>query len=217
MKDNVKDSVVYIVDDDESLCQSLVYLLDSVKIRSKVYYTPELFLDEYRRSQPSCLLLDIRMPNFTGLQLQDLLGSRNVMLPIIFMTGHGDVSSAVRVMKKGAFDFFTKPFNHHLLLESIQKAIARDTISFTLENNHKIIKSLTSQESNILELIISGKSSKAIANQVNLSYKTVEYHRAKIMRKLGAKNLAQLMQLYYKHLFYSKGPKEHACFYTRSG
>lgn len=195
-------SMVYVVDDDQSLCQSLEYLLESVKINSKTFFSPKAFLEEYDRTSPSCLLLDIRMPNLSGLQLQDILNSRKASLPIIFITGHGDVSSAVRAMKKGAFDFFTKPFNHHLLLESIQKAIQKDKKNIELENNCLKMGSLTQQEKGILEMIASGESSKEIANEVNLSYKTVEYHRAKIMRKLDAKNLAQLMRSYYKCLLY---------------
>jgi len=179
--------IIYIVDDDISLCNSLSYVLESVSLQVRSYHHVEGFLENYDPTRPSCILLDIRMPDISGLECQDILNQRRINIPIIFMTGHGDVSMAVRCMKKGAFDFLIKPFNHQKLLETINKAIKQDQEAQCLRQYLQQLldsfASLSSREFEILEKVVCGKSSKVIACEINVSRKTVEYHRAKIAKK----------------------------------
>ena len=191
-------SKVYIVDDNKNLCQSLKYLFDSVKISTEIYHAPRDFLSHYHDT-PGCLLLDIRMPEMTGLALQNALCQQNIRIPLIFMTGHGDVSMAVRAMKKGAFDFFTKPFDHQLLLEAVHRAIDHDQHYRQEQKKHRHFQKLTYQEHDIVQRILSGKSTLEIANALHLSYKTIEYHRSKIMKKLNITTPFQLASLYYSY------------------
>ena len=186
---------VYIVDDNEEQCQSLQYLFESVQIPTETYHSPLDFLDAYQET-PGCLLLDIRMPQMTGLALQDILLRKKIMLPIIFMTGHADVPIAIRAMKKGAFDFFTKPFNHQLLLEAIHRAIDHNHQQRSIQKRYDAFKQLTEQENKILHHIISDLSTVKIAAALHLSPKTIEYHRAKIMRKLHVNSVVSLTKLY---------------------
>lgn len=188
-------SKVYIVDDNKDLCQSLEYLFDSVDIITEIYHSPIKFLECYQQS-PGCLLLDVRMPEMTGMALQDLLRRKHIQIPIIFMSGHSDIPMAVRAMKEGAFDFFTKPFNHHALLEAIQHAIEQDRNRRMQSKKFTAFSVLTPQELDITERIVSSQSTADIAKKLCLSPKTIEYHRAKIMRKLGVSTIAELVKLY---------------------
>jgi len=202
----MENAKVHIIDDDTGLCQSLAYLFESIKIPVQTYYPPSDFLTQYTPVVPGCLLLDVRMPEMSGLSLQDLLQKRKIHLPIIFMSAHADIDITVRAMKNGAFDFFTKPFNHQLLLEAIHKAITYSQENYLKESMCLTFEKLTWQEHQIIEFILSGKSSKEMAALLNLSKKTIEYHRSKIMRKLDLNSLAQLVQYY---LYYQEHFKNH--------
>ncbi len=192
---------IYIVDDDPDLCRSLQWLLESVGLTSMVFNRGTDFLAEFKPERANgCILLDIRMPQMSGLELQERLNAWSNTLPIIFMTGHGDVTMAVRAMKAGAFDFLTKPFNDEILLEQIHKAItyhqkvsAQNQQSLTLQ---KRLKSLTSREAEVLKFIVDGKLNKEIAFELDISIKTVELHRAHIMQKMRADNIAELVKFF---------------------
>jgi len=199
----MNEPIVYIVDDDISLCDSISYLLESVHLQVKAFHHVEDFLENYDSKHPSCLLLDIRMPSISGLECQEILDQRSINIPIIFMTGHGDVSMAVRSMKKGAFDFMLKPFDHQNLLESIYKAINMNKETRQLEQYYQqlsdSVAQLSARELAVLESVVSGKSSKVIAGEMKISPKTIEYHRAKISKKLNAKSIPDLVKLYYDY------------------
>lgn len=192
------DAKVYIVDDNMDLCQSLKYLFDSVKIPTQIYHAPRDFLANYTDA-PGCLLLDMRMPEMTGLALQDLLRHDKIHIPLIFMTGHGDVSMAVRAMKKGAFDFFTKPFDHQLLLEAVHRAMDADHQYRREREKYRCFERLTQQERDIVQRVVAGESTLMIAKALHLSSKTIEYHRGKIMKKLGVATPLQLVSFYHSY------------------
>jgi len=199
----MEEPIIYIVDDDISLCDSLSYLLESVRLSVKVYHHADGFLENYDPTHPSCLLLDIRMPNISGLQCQDILNQRDIKIPIIFMTGHGDVSMAVRSMKKGAFDFMLKPFDYQNLLESINRAIKIDQEARHLKQHHQQLANqinlLSTRELDVLTEVAHGKSSRVIATEMKVSPKTIEYHRAKISKKLKAQSIPELVKIFYDY------------------
>lgn len=196
----MKSPKIHIIDDDTGLSDSLGYLFDSIKLSHQKYNNPSDFLETYKDFKPGCILLDVRMPEMSGLNLQDILIQRNIRLPIIFMSGHADIDIAVRAMRRGAFDFFTKPFNHELLLEVIQNAFSHSVRTHESDKTARLIQKLTNQEHRIIEFIVEGKSSKDMAETLNLSKKTIEYHRAKIMQKLSLPNSAKLIQSYLYYL-----------------
>lgn len=192
---------IYIVDDDLDLCRSLQWLLESVGLTTQVFNRSTDFLAEFKPEQANgCILLDIRMPQMSGLEVQEQLNAYPHTLPIIFMTGHGDVPMAVRAMKAGAFDFLTKPFNDQILLEQIHKAIAHYQKVSTLNQQsltlQKRLKSLTSREAEVLKFIVDGMLNKEIAYELDISVKTVELHRAHIMQKMRADTIAELVKFY---------------------
>jgi two-component system response regulator TtrR len=197
-----KDTV-FIVDDDTDLCKSLRWLLESVGLGTQVFNHAADFLAIFPSTQTEgCLLLDIRMPQMSGLELQAQLNARQNTLPIIFMTGHGDIPMAVRAMQAGAFDFLTKPFNDQVLLDLIYKAIAYHQKSLLQGNKHAVIQSrlnsLTNRETEILKWIVAGKLNKEIAWELNISIKTVELHRCNIMKKMDASTVVELIKFYLK-------------------
>jgi len=189
---------VYIIDDDEELCDSLSYLLASVALPVKTYINPLNFLKEFDPTFRGCLLIDIRMPQISGLELQNRLNALHCTLPIIFMTGHGDVEMAVHAMKNGAFDFITKPFNDQLLLELIHRAITTNTKSPANEPISAYIErmaSLTRREREVMAKVVDGKINKIIAQELGISDKTVELHRANIMQKMKVRSIATLVKI----------------------
>ncbi len=197
-----KDTV-FIVDDDIDLCKSLRWLLESVGLGTQIFNNAASFLNVFSPTQTEgCILLDIRMPQMSGLELQAQLNAQQNTLPIIFMTGHGDVPMAVRAMQAGAFDFLTKPFNDQVLLELIYKAIAFHQKSLSRGRKNAVIQSrlnlLTSREAEILKWIVAGKLNKEIAWQLNISIKTVELHRCNIMKKMDAGTIVELIKSYLK-------------------
>lgn len=191
--------LIHLVDDESAVRHSLRWLLESVDLNVKEYADAAAFLQEADFTQLGCLLLDIRMPGMSGLVLQQELSRQQVTLPIIFMTGHGDVPMAVRAMKAGAFDFFEKPYNDQLLLDTVNRA---------LEYHQKVLQkdaqqqpvdalraTLTSREEQVLQLLIAGHPSKRIADELSISVRTVDVHRHHVMVKMQVESLAELIRL----------------------
>ena len=192
------DQSIYIVDDDEALRDSLVWLLESSGYRVCACESSEAFLAAYEPSMTGCLVLDVRMPGMSGLELFEALRERHCTLPVIFITGHGDVPMAVAAVKRGAVDFIEKPFGDRDMLGLIEDSLARERES----RQQRLIEAetvrrlgeLTQREREVLDLIIVGKLNKQIADMLGISIKTVEVHRARVMEKMGANSLAELVQ-----------------------
>jgi FixJ family two-component response regulator len=188
---------VYVVDDDEALRDSLRWLLESEGYRAATYSTAERFLAAYRPGVASCLLLDVRMPGLTGLEVQQELNRRGHPLPVIFITGHGDVPMAVNAVKNGAFHFLEKPFKDAQLLEVIEQAAKGGPGPAERAQRHCAaarLATLTQREREVLELVVNGRKNKQIAENLGISVKTVEAHRAHAMEKMGASSIAELIQ-----------------------
>lgn len=190
---------VMVIDDDEAVRSSLKLLLRSVKLPVTVYSSAQEFLPKYMVDQPGCLIVDVRMPGMSGLELQQQLNLRGAMVPVIFITGHGDISMAVEAMRQGAFDFIPKPFRDQDLLDRVQKALEKDAknrreISQT-GRIKKQFETLTPREREVLELVTSGKPNKVMAADLGVSQRTIEIHRARVMEKMGANSLAQLVRM----------------------
>ena len=192
-------STVFVVDDDEAMRESLKYLIESVGHQVQTFSSANAFLESSYPGRSGCLLLDVRMPGMSGLELQDRLINDQIALPIIIITGHGDVPMAVRAMQSGAFDFIEKPFNHQLLLDSIHRALEQDSIQRSEQAERAEIASrlalLTPREHEVMEMVVGGQPNKVIASQLGVSAKTVEAHRAKVMEKMQAKSLPQLVRM----------------------
>jgi two-component system, LuxR family, response regulator FixJ len=190
---------VFVVDDDEGVRNSLRFLLKSVGLATRVLGSASEFLDTYKPSQPGCLVLDVRMPGMSGLELQQQLNLRGAVIPVIFITGHGDIPMAVEAMQQGAFDFLQKPFRDQDLIDRIQRALERDARNrAALEQHAKIrerLDSLTPREREVLGLMTRGKPNKIMAAELGVSQRTVEIHRARVMEKSGAASLAQLVRM----------------------
>ncbi len=198
-KPSAQEPTVFIVDDDEAVRDSLRWLVESVGLAAEVHASAQAFLDLYHPDRIGCLVLDIRMPGMSGLDLQELMVERSIELPVIFVTGHGDVPMAVRALKAGAFDFIEKPFNDQLLLDCVQRAIGQD-----IERRREAARtadirarmaSLTPRERQVLELVVRGASNKVIGNELGVTQKTVEAHRARVMEKLAADSLSHLVRM----------------------
>ena len=194
-----KQSTVFVVDDDEAMRESLTWLIESVGLKVEAHSSADSFLMSYYPGRSGCLLLDVRMPGMSGLELQGHLQEQQITLPVIMITGHGDVPMAVRAMKAGAIDFIEKPFNDEQLLESIRNALAvddlrRDEQSFKADIASRL-ELLTPRETEVMDMVTAGKSNKEIANALGVSAKTVEAHRAKVMEKMQAGSLAERVRL----------------------
>jgi len=194
----VPDQQIYIVDDDEALRDSLVWMLESSGYTVSAFDSAEAFLAAYRETFSGCLVLDVRMPGMSGLELFEELGRRRCTLPVIFITGHGDVPMAVSALKKGAVDFIEKPFGDQEMLRLIAQCLEQERASRSkrkLEaDTARRLEHLTQREREVLDLIIAGKLNKQIADVLGISIKTVEVHRARVMEKMGAHSLAELVQ-----------------------
>lgn len=190
---------VFIVDDDAAVRRFLSTLISSIDLKVKTFEDAQAFLDGFEPCQKGCILLDIRMPGMSGLELQRELQDRAIRLPVIFITGHGDVQIAVYAMKAGAVDFIEKPFNNDQLLDRVQKAIAEslnaDRTQMKRDEIEKQLASLTPRENQVLELVTLGETNKSIAQQLAISQRTVEIHRAKVMEKMRAGSLAELVRM----------------------
>jgi two-component system response regulator FixJ len=190
---------VHVVDDDEAVRSSLRFLIRSVGLQAQAYDSAQEFLKSYDPRQPGCLLLDVRMPGMSGLELQQELNRRGATLPVIFITGHGDVPMAVAAMQYGAFDFLQKPFRDQDLLDRVQRAMARDAESRSRLAARAEIRSrlatLTPRELEVMDLVTSGKANKVVGADLGVSQRTVEIHRAHVMEKMGAGSLAELVRM----------------------
>ncbi|MEM1180000.1 MAG: response regulator transcription factor [Acidobacteriota bacterium] len=190
---------VFIVDDDKAMRDSLVFLLDSVQLPSKSFDSAQAFLEGFDPREPGCLLLDVRMPAVSGLELQEKLREDGQKIPVVMMTAYADVPMAVRAMHHGAVDFIEKPFNEQALLECIQRALDRDSkMRQGLELTQAIegrLETLTPRERQVMQRVVQGHLNKQIASDLNLSPKTVEQHRSKVMDKMGADSLAALVRM----------------------
>ena len=191
--------MVFIVDDEEAVRDSIGLLLRSVGIRSQGFPDARAFLDGYQPEQRGCLILDIRMPRLSGMELQQELNRKGWSIPLIFITGHGDVPMAVEAMRAGAVDFLQKPFKDDELIRRVQKALEQDQKMreqlSSLEQLRARYSSLTAREREIADRLVAGAANKAVAIDLDLSERTVELHRAHIMQKMGARGLAQLVQM----------------------
>jgi two-component system, LuxR family, response regulator FixJ len=192
-------ATVFVVDDDEAVRNSLRFLLKSVGLPTQTLPSATEFLATYQPSQPGCLVLDVRMPAMSGLELQQQLNLRGATIPVIFITGHGDIPMAVEAMQHGAFDFLQKPFRDQDLIDRIQKALAKDAKTRAAlkehERIHRRFESLTPREREVLALMTQGKPNKVMAADLGVSQRTVEIHRARVMEKSGAASLAQLVRM----------------------
>jgi len=193
------EATVFVVDDDEAVRRAVDLLLESVGLKAQTYASAEDFLERYDPSWPGCLVLDIRMPGTSGLALQEILAAKGVNIPIIFITGHGDVSTAVRALKAHAFDFIEKPFNDQDLLDRIHEAIERDARNRQERASSaevaERVAMLTRRERQIMTMMVDGKSSKVMASELQISEKTVQTHRARVMGKMGAESVAELVKM----------------------
>jgi RNA polymerase sigma factor (sigma-70 family) len=188
---------VFVVDDDEDVRQILAMMCKSADLEVVTFGSALRFLVEYNKDQTGCLILDIKMLDMDGLELQEKLTAQNIHIPIIFLSGLGDVSMAVRAMKQGAFDFFEKPFDNDLLMNRIHQAISLDVHQreeqAQTELMRKCFSQLTEREKQVMDLIVSGMVTKQIAHKLDISTKTVDFHRTHIMEKLGIESIAELV------------------------
>jgi two-component system, LuxR family, response regulator FixJ len=193
------EAIVFVVDDDRAMRDSLRWLLESIGLTVRTYATAAEFLREHQPSQPGCLVLDVRMPGMSGLDLQAELVQRGAELPTIVVTGHAEVAMAVRAVKAGAIDFIEKPFSDQLLLDRVRQALEIDRQSREVrarrEEARRRLASLSAREREVLELVAAGKANKEVAAALGLSPKTVEVHRAHVMSKMAVDSLAELIRV----------------------
>ncbi len=193
------DTTVFVVDDDAAVCDSLRFLIESVGLQVRTFSSADEFLAAYTPDQPGCLVLDLRMPGMSGLELQEQLARQKCALPVIIITAHGDVPTAVRAMHAGAVDFMSKPFSDQHLLDRIHQALTKDAQARRDEAVRAGIAArvalLTPREREVMDLVVSGMPNKGIAAQLELSAKTVETHRARVMDKMQARSVAELVHM----------------------
>jgi FixJ family two-component response regulator len=194
-----RQPAVFIVDDDDAVRSSLRLLLKSAGLPAVGYASAREFLDAWQPEQAGCLILDVRMPGMSGLELQGELNRRGAIIPVIFISGHGDIPMAVEAIQHGAFDFLTKPFGDQDLLDRVQRALATDADNRKLLTQREVLRerldSLTPREREVLGLVTQGKANKVMAGDLGVSQRTVEIHRARVMEKMGANSLAQLVRM----------------------
>jgi len=199
-KDTKDAPVIYVLDDDEGMRRAVSMLLSTIGHRVQSFATPSEFLAKHNSAQHGCVILDIRMPDMSGLEVQQRLNKQGSMLPVIFITGHGDVPMAVQAMKEGAFDFIQKPFRDQDLIDRINHALKQDAeLRAQLSQRadmRKRFDSLTQREHQVLEMVVDGRANKVIAIDLDLSERTVEIHRANVMEKMGARSIAHLVKMH---------------------
>lgn len=195
----MNNKAVYIIDDDPGMRASLAMLLETEKLKVELFESAEDFFRSCDSGIAGCLILDLRMPGMTGLEVQELLTEKNIEIPIIFITAHGDITSAVKAMKAGSFDFLEKPFSAGVLLERVFKALHLDSEMRAQKSRLSAVREklalLTERELEVLVLVVQGRPSKQIAEILDLSVSTVDNHRAKIMKKLHAETTADLTRI----------------------
>ena len=190
---------VYVVDDDAAMRKSLRWLVESVGLKVETYGSATEFLDAVTPDMIGCLILDVRMPGMSGLDLQEQLGEGGISLPAIIITGHADVPMAVRALKAGAYDFIEKPFNDQVLLERVQKALEAGEVDRFVEDRQKKIDAkidtLTPRERQVMEMVVNRMANQQVAAELGLSEKTIEVHRKHVMDKMQAGNVADLIRM----------------------
>ena len=203
------DALVYLIDDEFSVRDSLTLVLESAGLRVKSFESAEDFLKNYNNEYPSCLILDVKMPCMSGLELQEALLKRNISIPIIFISGHAGISQSAKAFRAGAVDFLEKPFDHEVLLARITEVIQKNIeyrwrlkVHFELENRHYC---LTEREREVLTLISEGSSNKEAANLLGISSRTVEAHRARIMKKMEVDSFVDLVMLTHFNILNERG------------
>lgn len=202
-------ATVYVVEDDSSLRDALVGLLESVNYKVMPFQNAELFLQNYAPNANECLVLDIRMPKMSGLELQKILKEKKIVIPIVFISGHGDIEMAVTAIKEGAIDFITKPFRHQQLLDVVNKALAIDLVEKKKQKKitdlAQLKQRLTARELEVMDKMLYGKLSKEIGEELGISPNTVDTHRANILKKMEISSLSELIQLVSAHLHTENG------------
>jgi len=192
--------IVYVVEDDDALRSLIRALVQSIGMTCRVFPSADRFLEQYDPRQPGCLVLDLFMPGMSGLELQDELNLRGAVIPVIFITGHGDVASAVAAVRHGAFNYLQKPFRNSELIANMREALEQDRRNRAVLAEQDAIRDrialLTPREREVLELIVRGLASKVMAHEMGLSTRTVELHRSRVMDKMGASSIAQLVRMF---------------------
>jgi FixJ family two-component response regulator len=203
--------VVFVVDDDPSVRKALGRLLRSAGLRAEAFASAQEFLAHERPDAPGCLVLDVQMPGLNGLELQRTLEEENVHLPIVFITGHGDIPMSVHAMKAGAADFLPKPFDDQNLLDAVRQAVAKDTQARRQRADFSVlqerVESLTTREREVLELVVNGMLNKQIGHKQGVTEKTIKVHRGQVMRKMQAGSLADLVRIAQMLDIQSPAPK----------
>jgi FixJ family two-component response regulator len=193
------EQIVFVVDDDESMRAALTYLFKSMNLHVEVFSTATAFLESELPNTASCLVLDVRLPGVNGLEFQDVLAKAGIHIPIVFMTGHGDIPMSVKAMKAGAIDFLPKPFRDQDMLDAVMRAFDQDrkrrTEEKTVSQLRHLYESLTRREREVLTLVISGLMNKQIAYRLEVSEITVKIHRGQVMKKMEARSLADLVRM----------------------
>lgn len=195
----LEEAVVYVVDDDELVCRALARLFRSVGLEARTFPSATAFIDYTPLDRPACLVLDVRLPGLSGLDLQSALGQAQRDIPIVFLTGYGSVPTSVRAMKGGAVDFLEKPFNDQQLLDCVQRALARNreqraNRAERLEFQRRL-ETLTPREREVLKLVVAGRLNKQIADTLGNAEKTIKIHRGRVMRKMQADSVADLVRM----------------------
>ena len=194
-----RQPIVFVVDDDDAVRNSLRLLLKSASLSTTAFASAQEFLAGWTTEQPGCLVLDVRMPGMSGLELQEELNRRGAIIPVIFISGHADVPMAVEAIQHGAFDFLQKPFSDQDLIDRIQRALAADADNrqalSQLDELRKRYATLTPREQEVLVLVTDGRANKVMAGDLGVSQRTIEIHRARVMEKMGARSIAQLVRM----------------------
>ncbi|MGR4871125.1 response regulator transcription factor [Variovorax sp. LARHSF232] len=193
------EQTVFIIDDDEAVCDSIQELVSSVKLPAETFHSAQAFLDGFDATRAGCLVLDVRMAHMSGLALQAKLAELGAEIPIVFISGHGDITTAVTAVKAGAVDFVQKPYQAQQLLDAINEALRRDAAKSAAKSDRgdfaARLAALTERERDVMALSMKGMSSKLIAQQLGISHRTVELHRSRVLEKFGAASMAELISL----------------------